>query len=146
MKRPEIIAAARRWLGAPYRHQGRTQSGVDCIGLILAVMEEFGVPAPAAPNNYSKYPSGQLLLRHCDENLVKADKVLVPGSVAILYGVDRLPQHFAIIGEHSNLPTMIHAFSKRKQVVEHSWDLFWTQRLIAVYEIPGTEPYERGQM
>ena len=34
IKRREIVAAARDWVGVPYRHQGRTRNGIDCIGLL----------------------------------------------------------------------------------------------------------------
>ena len=40
-----IIAAARAWLGVPWRHQGRTRQGVDCAGLVVLVGREFGLAA-----------------------------------------------------------------------------------------------------
>ena len=35
IKRREIVDAARNWVGVPYRHQGRTRNGIDCVGLLL---------------------------------------------------------------------------------------------------------------
>ena len=30
------------WLGVPYRHHGREQRGVDCLGLLVASARGFG--------------------------------------------------------------------------------------------------------
>ena len=38
-----IIAAARSWLGVPWRHQGRTRQGVHCAGLVVLVGRELGL-------------------------------------------------------------------------------------------------------
>jgi cell wall-associated NlpC family hydrolase len=38
----EIVAAARSWLGTPWRHQGRLKGiAVDCGGLIIGVGREL---------------------------------------------------------------------------------------------------------
>jgi NlpC/P60 family putative phage cell wall peptidase len=39
----EIVAAARGWIGTPYRHQGQLKGvGCDCLGMILGVWREVG--------------------------------------------------------------------------------------------------------
>ena len=41
--RNEIVAAARGWIGTPYRHQGALKGvGCDCLGLILGIWREVG--------------------------------------------------------------------------------------------------------
>jgi hypothetical protein len=35
--RDQIVEEAKKWLDVPWRHQGRTQRGIDCAGLILQV-------------------------------------------------------------------------------------------------------------
>ena len=41
--RDEIVAAARGWIGTPYRHQGALKGvGCDCLGLILGAWRELG--------------------------------------------------------------------------------------------------------
>ena len=45
-----IVAAARTWLGVPWRHQGRTRQGVDCAGLVVLVGRGLG---PAIGENVS---------------------------------------------------------------------------------------------
>ena len=50
----EIVAAARRWIGTPYRHQAsRVRVGADCLGLIRGLYKEVtGCPADA-PRPYA---------------------------------------------------------------------------------------------
>lgn len=138
-KRSEIVAAARDWIGTPYRHQGRTRAGVDCIGFVWAVAADLGYHVDI-PNNYSSNPSGDQLIKGCERTLVRSERVqLIAGDIAILWGYTRgLPQHFAIMGSHGPRLTMIHAWSKHAKVVEHGWDEFWAKRLVAIYELPGT--------
>jgi NlpC/P60 family putative phage cell wall peptidase len=43
VSRAKIIAAARGWIGTPYRHQGALKGvGCDCLGLLIGVWRELG--------------------------------------------------------------------------------------------------------
>lgn len=42
----ELVRTARRWLGVPYLWGGRTREGVDCSGLVQAVLAAHGVELP----------------------------------------------------------------------------------------------------
>src|SRR3712207_3786304 len=45
--REEIVAAARGWIGTPYRHQGALRGvGCDCLGLLVGVWRELTGEAP----------------------------------------------------------------------------------------------------
>ena len=53
MSRPDIVEAARGWLGTPYRHQGSLKGwGADCLGLVRGVWRERVGPEPEAPPAY----------------------------------------------------------------------------------------------
>jgi cell wall-associated NlpC family hydrolase len=41
--RTDIVAAARTYLGVPWRHQGRTRAGLDCAGLIVMVARDLAL-------------------------------------------------------------------------------------------------------
>ena len=56
-----IVAEARRWIGVRWRHQGRSRSGVDCIGLCLCAVEAATGTAFSAPATYSRRPAGSAL-------------------------------------------------------------------------------------
>ena len=42
----EVVATARRWMGAPYVWGGITWAGVDCSGLVQVVMRTHGIELP----------------------------------------------------------------------------------------------------
>jgi NlpC/P60 family putative phage cell wall peptidase len=52
--RADIIAAARGWLGTPYRHQASLKGvGCDCLGLLRGVWREVIGPEPETPSPYT---------------------------------------------------------------------------------------------
>jgi hypothetical protein len=46
----QVVAAARKYLGAPFRLHGRDKKGIDCIQLILAVGRDFGLVVDDIPD------------------------------------------------------------------------------------------------
>lgn len=143
--RKEIVAAARSWIGTPYRHLGRDRKHIDCIGFVWCVPKEMGLPGvPVIPTKYTTFPAEDMLKTEADAKLrYPADRQglanVKPGDIMMMWGWERqVAQHFAIAGEDAGRLTMIHAFAKRNQVVEHSIDEFWTKRYVATYEYPGT--------
>lgn len=49
-----IVRSASRWMGAPYLWGGVTQGGVDCSGLVQAVLGVHGVPLPRDSDQQSR--------------------------------------------------------------------------------------------
>ncbi|HEX4298393.1 MAG TPA: peptidase P60, partial [Devosia sp.] len=48
-----VVAAARQWLGTPYRHQGATLgAGCDCLGLLRGVWRTLYGGEPLVLPNY----------------------------------------------------------------------------------------------
>ena len=141
LRRREIVAAARAWIGTPYKHQGRGRKGLDCVGLLVEVANDMGHPV-VAPTAYSSMPQGWQLTEPCDEQLwrpVRQNK-LIPGDLAVFTGWSpNEPQHFAFIGDHPHGVTLIHSFSKFDKVVEQPWNRLWAQKFHGLYNLPGTE-------
>jgi NlpC/P60 family putative phage cell wall peptidase len=130
--RPEIVAEARRWLGTPYRHQGRRLGeSVDCIGLVVGVARALDLGDWAGVYGRQPDPAwmGRELGAHLDP--IEAASVL-PGDVLWLRFA-RSPTHLAIVTDVG----MIHAYSPRKRVVEHSIDMRWRRRVHAAYAFRG---------
>jgi cell wall-associated NlpC family hydrolase len=67
-RRDAVVAAARRWIGTPFRHAARVRGpggGVDCGQLLIAVFAEAGLyEPPAALPAYS--PDWYLHRAGCD--------------------------------------------------------------------------------
>lgn len=46
MSAEAFVAAARGFLGVPWVHQGRSERGVDCVGLVVMAARAVGLDAP----------------------------------------------------------------------------------------------------
>jgi NlpC/P60 family putative phage cell wall peptidase len=137
----EIVAAARAWLGTPYRHQAATLgAGCDCVGLLRGVWRElYGREPPALP----PYRADWRDLSHAGELQALAAACLLPakGPLAagqiVLFRLGRLPlpKHCGIVVCEARF---IHA-QERLGVVEASLADNWRRRIAARFDFP---PYE----
>ena len=129
----EIIAAARTWLGTPWRHQGRLKGvAVDCGGLIIGVGRELGL-LDFDTRAYGRIPDGQQLRALCEQHLTpKPIAEATPGDV-LLMRFTRHPQHLAIVGDRGDPFSLIHAYADAGACVEHGADLKWLRRIVAAY-------------
>ncbi len=137
----DVAAAARAWLGVPFRHQGRSREGVDCAGLIICIARELGlVDAGFDVQGYSRRPDGVSLLAACGmhcERILPAG--MAPGDVALLR-IDQHPQHLAVLAEYfAGGRSLVHAYAPARAVAETRLDEWWQQRLVAVFRLPGVE-------
>lgn len=134
----DAVAAARACLGVPWMHQGRSASGMDCIGLLAAVGRRLGcdVPDDAA---YGRVPNGEQLLSEMRQYLL-AEPIGTrpqPGHmVALRVGLQ--PHHVGVIGDyrHGGL-SLIHGNSKAGCVTEHRLTPAWVAAIVELYRAPG---------
>ena len=72
----EIVARAKEYIETPYRHHGRSiTTGVDCIGLVIAVAQDLGI-SMYNTFRYSRRPNVQ----EFDSQMIKAGCILLPYS------------------------------------------------------------------
>ena len=144
LTRASIIDAARCWLGTPFRHQGRNSKGIDCVGLIIETARALNlIDETFDYTNYSRRPPhGQAFMKHFADYLVSKNcRQYVPGDIVALKE-PAFPCHCGIIGVLNKLPTLIHAYSPRGQVVEEYFDTSkWRALHVATYEFPGTQEW-----
>lgn len=119
------------WQGVPFRHQGRTRAGVDCVGLPLAALAAQGVVIDA-PDNYAPSAAAALLLATLGQlgQLVPRLPLNAPdaGDVLVLR-IRREPQHLAIaLGPDR----MIHA-TQSAGVAAVTISPLWRERVAARY-------------
>lgn len=141
IKRRDVVEAARSFVGKPYRHQGHTERGLDCIGLVIVTAQKFGFDT-SIPRGYSAQPQARQVLSGADATLWKPEdqSKIVPGDIAVFWGwMAAEPQHFTIIGHSGAGLTVIHAYSKFMKVVEQGWNPLWAKRFHSRYVLPGTE-------
>lgn len=119
LKREDIVAAARRWLGVPFRHQGRSRQGIDCAGLIELVGVDLGLMSRLTPAQlrYARVPNPNQMRRSLESHLIEIEKDAWMTGDVLWLRVMNLPMHLAIATEHS----MIHAYSHAGRVVENGF-------------------------
>lgn len=137
----EVVTAARRWIGTPYRHQGtRRGVGCDCLGLVRGVwFEIYGAPArepgPYAPD-WAETGSGEPLLDavrgHCRERTF-AD--MRPGDLLVFRWRSRDAAKHA--GIFASGRSFIHAYDSAGLVVESPLAPQWRRRIAGVFAFPG---------
>jgi cell wall-associated NlpC family hydrolase len=142
VSRAAVIAAARAWLGVPWRHQGRTRArGIDCVGLVVLVGEAAGSAIEDA-TDYRRTPSDRALQAALDARLARRRlPVHVPGAV-LLFRSSPFPTHIAIAAEKDGRPTLIHARrigAGAGAVMEEPYTHDWPKTLIAAWDYPGVE-------
>jgi len=134
-----FVAAARSYVGVPWRHLGRSRTGVDCIGLVLLAVREVGVDLPD-PAPYAREPQGTRLL---DGILAQATRIAdaAPGDV-LLFRLGLYGGHVGIASVHPawGVPACLHAYAPRRQVVEQPMDAELRTALIGAFRLPTPEP------
>ena len=133
-----LVAAARAYLGVPFRHMGRTPRALDCVGLGWLAYHDCGVDLPV-PRFYGREPYRATLLQALRDALGEpVEAPLQPADVGV-FRFREEPHHVAMIGDgpYGEL-TLIHADSSPglRRVVEHRLDDWWRERLVAVFRRP----------
>lgn len=139
MKRDDIVASARAWLGTPYRHQAATRgAGCDCLGLLRGVWREmFGEEPMDVPNYRADWRDA----RHKVGLLEVAETLLVPAGreerlgQVVLFRLGRTvaPRHCGILAGEGRF---IHA-QEGLGVIEANLTEGWRRRIAARYDFPG---------
>lgn len=144
VRRAAIVAAARGWIGTPYRHQASSRGvGADCLGLVRGIWREVLGQEPPRPPAYTPdwaEATGEerlfeAALRHLVQ--VPADAAAA-GDVLLFRMIERGPAKHAAILTSSWLPggTIVHAYSGHA-VCETRLTDPWVRRLAGVFRFPG---------
>ncbi|MBO0904927.1 NlpC/P60 family protein [Jiella sonneratiae] len=137
--RETALAAARGWLGTPYRHQGSARGiGCDCLGLLRGVWRELYGIEPEAPGAYAETWS---LRAGPDRLLCAAERHLRPieasaarpGDVLLFRWRRGAPAtHCAVIDEGGRI---IHAY-QGAAVVSTALPRGWQGRIAGAFRFP----------
>jgi NlpC/P60 family putative phage cell wall peptidase len=131
-----VVAAARGWIGTPYRHQAAARgAGCDCLGLIRGVWREVCGAEPVVAPPYTPdwaEPQGaeslwQAAARYLAEKPVAA---AVAGDVVLFRMRDgAVAKHLGIL---TGPASFIHAYSGHG-VVENALTPPWRRRIVACF-------------
>lgn len=133
-----LVAEARKHLGIPYAHQGRSAGGLDCIGFPLLLMVKLGLaPEIIGRADYGKMPQGELL--EAVETYMQRIDVFKPGAMLLMqWPRTRYPSHCGIGAAHPKMgPMIIHAYGGAGSVVEHVFTGLWPKMLHSIWAFDG---------
>lgn len=134
-----VAEAARGWLGVPFRHQGRTRAGVDCVGLVIGVARALELlPADFDHTGYARRPDGVSLLAACRLYLTPVSFSEIGAGDVVVFRVVTDPQHLAVVADYyAGGRSVVHAYALARGVVETRLDDDWQRRLVAAFRLPG---------
>ncbi len=141
--RGRVVAAARGWLGTPYRHQASVRGeGADCLGLVRGVWREVVGGEPEAPPPYrpdwAEVGGEETLWAAARRRLVEiAPEQAGLGDVLLFRMAAGCPaKHCAVLSAVEGPERrMIHAYWGRS-VVESWMGAWWRRRLVAAFRWP----------
>lgn len=113
MKRADIVAEARKLVGAPWVHQGRDPiAGIDCLGVLMHICKKFNIEVEDN-TTYSREPDGITIVnelrKYMDEVPVESAKegdVLVFRMPAEVY-----PRHVGILTKGQQEYMLVHSIA-----------------------------------
>lgn len=133
--RDDIVMAARKWLGTPFRHQGRALGrGVDCAGVVIGVGHDLGLTAFDS-HDYGRMPDGSTMRKVMDDHMDRATEI-GKGDV-ILFAFSGIPHHVAIVSDVGPPPVIVHSWAGARRCVEHRLDANWRLSLRGVWRFRG---------
>lgn len=131
----EFVAAAQACVGIPFRHQGRNEYGLDCIGLVKFARLKCGPWALADKHDVTTYrrnPQARLA-----ETLPRlATKIDEPelGAIALIQWPRFAHANHVGILTPGNI---VHAYEEVKRVVETSYREPWLRWTVSLWRLQG---------
>ena len=142
MREAEIVAAARGWLGTPYRHQASLKGvGTDCLGLVRGVWREVLGDEPERPPAYApgwaELGGGEAMAEAARRHLVEMPCTEYRGGDVLLFRWrPHLPAKHA--GIAVSCGAMVHA-QEEGLVSEVALSPWWLRHLAFVFRFPGVQ-------
>lgn len=138
----QVVTAARRWIGTPYRHQASAQgAGADCLGLLRGVWREiFGAEperVPAYTADWAEPGGREALFEAASRWLVPCGEgQMRPGEVLLFRMRDgSIAKHLGLSAEVGRAPSFIHAYCGHG-VLESPLSTPWARRIVARFAFP----------
>lgn len=139
---PQIVSAARGWIGTPYLHQASVKgAGCDCLGLLRGVWREVIGHEPSAVPSYSmdwSEPQGEeRLWEAARSHLVRKPSGQEDTGDVLLFRMrdGSVAKHLGIASAIGPEARFLHAYNGHG-VVESALSRPWQRRIVARFEFP----------
>jgi cell wall-associated NlpC family hydrolase len=140
----QLVRVARGFLGVRFAHQGRSDAGLDCLGLLLLTARHAGVtlngfcPSTLDARDYGTRPDSAYLQAMLMQHLVVVKPADMQVADILLLHIGGRPQHLAMVSDYPQLGAfgMIHAYALARKVIEHRLDEAWQCEIAGVFRLP----------
>lgn len=139
--RQDVLTEARKFIGTPFEHMGRSEAGIDCLGVGIVVGQRlgllpatFGIP-PYSPGGMPKYL--EVFFSYVDE--IAIDDAL-PGDGYLLChdpARNRRPKHLMLRSEYGVIGAAL--WPTVHKVCEHRIDEFVQERIVTAWRYRGID-------
>ena len=130
--REQIVTIARTWVNTPWKHQGRSRYGLDCVGLLIVVARELGM-AVDDHTQYTHEPDTAVLLEHLRKYTTEIPVADAGPGDLVLMAIHGRRQHVGILTDHG----LIHAAALYRKVTEHTLSPDWQQAIVKAFRLNG---------
>ena len=128
----DLVAAARSWLGEPWRHQGRGTRGIDCVGLLIRIAHDFNL-TEFDITTYNRRAKGVGFEQHFVNHMNKISLLDLCESDVIVFRDEQYPCHCAMYSESTGRPTIIHSHALRRKVIEEGFEGEWKEKALMAF-------------
>lgn len=117
--RESIVALSRSYVGVPWKSMGRTRTGIDCVGLVIAVGAEMGLHDYPDDVAYTRQSSGQDLLQPFLNHAIRVPRLrdLQQGDILVMKDAF-YPHHVGFLALRGRQQSFIHSSVHQGKVVE----------------------------
>ena len=140
--RPEIVLAARRWIGTPYLHQASLQGvGTDCLGLLRGVWRTVvgfePQSVPAYTMDWSEACGKEEMLAAACRWLIEKPAAAAEAGDVIVFRMRPgfVAKHVGIVSATGAEAAFIHAYTGHG-VVENALTAPWARRIAGRFAFP----------
>jgi cell wall-associated NlpC family hydrolase len=128
---------AQSFLQMPFKKKGRSEEGIDCLGIIILYFKAFGIEIPdySAIEDWGEYDQEYVeALPKLVRKLEKDEKPQI-GDIVVFFKAKELTgevNHAGVFLAESNF---IHACLKTGIRIDHLWDPDWKQRIYGFFRL-----------
>lgn len=135
--RDQIITEAKKYLGVPYKHAGRNEFGMDCVGPIIKVGHNLKLFSYDTIN-YPKRPSGTDFIQKMGQHMQRIQVAEATHGDVIVCSEPRHPCHCGFLEiSPSGQKYMIHAYAPARKVIREPITPFREARMMLAFRYPG---------